>query len=126
MGFLAWRNTNLLSIVAPAIILYYGQPLIEKGFPEWNPDHAVSRAQSVLHIGLVAILAAAILIFGGSVLIETVFNISGIGRLMRDAVFSQDYQIVQSGVLIISTVVVLSNLLVDISYGWFDPRIRYR
>jgi peptide/nickel transport system permease protein len=65
------------------------------------------------------------LIFGGSVLIETVFNISGIGRLMRDAVFSQDYQIVQSGVLIISTVVVLSNLLVDISYGWFDPRIRY-
>lgn len=65
------------------------------------------------------------LIFGGSVLIETVFNISGIGRLMRDAVFSQDYQIVQSGVLIISTVIVLSNLLVDISYGWFDPRIRY-
>ncbi len=65
------------------------------------------------------------LIFGGSVLIETVFNISGIGRLMRDAVFSQDYQIVQSGVLIISTVVVLSNLIVDISYGWFDPRIRY-
>lgn len=65
------------------------------------------------------------LIFGGSVLIETVFNISGIGRLMRDAVFSHDYQIVQSGVLIISTVVVLSNLIVDISYGWFDPRIRY-
>jgi peptide/nickel transport system permease protein len=65
------------------------------------------------------------LIFGGSVLIETVFNISGIGRLMRDAVFSQDYQIVQSGVLIIATVVVLSNQLVDISYGWFDPRIRY-
>ena len=64
-------------------------------------------------------------IFGGSVLIETVFNISGIGRMMRDAVFTQDYQVVQSGVLIISTVVVLANLIVDISYGWFDPRIRY-
>jgi peptide/nickel transport system permease protein len=64
-------------------------------------------------------------IFGGSVLIETVFNIPGIGRMMRDAVFTQDYQIVQSGVLIISTVVVVANLLVDISYGWFDPRIRY-
>lgn len=64
-------------------------------------------------------------IFGGSVLIETVFNIPGIGRLMKDAVFTQDYQIVQSGVLIISTMVVLANLIVDISYGWFDPRIRY-
>ncbi len=64
-------------------------------------------------------------IFGGSVLIETVFNIPGMGRMMRDAVFTQDYQVVQSGVLIIATVVVLANLLVDISYGWVDPRIRY-
>jgi peptide/nickel transport system permease protein len=64
-------------------------------------------------------------IFGGSVLIETVFNIPGMGRLMRDAVFTQDFQVVQSGILIISTVVVLANLLVDMSYGWFDPRIRY-
>ncbi len=64
-------------------------------------------------------------IFGGSVLIETVFNIPGVGRMMKDGVFTQDYQIVQSGVLIISTVVVLANLIVDISYGWFDPRIRY-
>jgi peptide/nickel transport system permease protein len=64
-------------------------------------------------------------VFGGSVLIETVFNIPGMGRLLRDAVFSQDYQVVQSGVLIIATVVVLSNLIVDISYRWFDPRIRF-
>jgi ABC-type dipeptide/oligopeptide/nickel transport system permease component len=64
-------------------------------------------------------------VFGGSVLIESVFNIPGVGRLMRDAVFTQDYQIVQSGVLIIATVVVLANIVVDISYGWIDPRIRY-
>jgi peptide/nickel transport system permease protein len=64
-------------------------------------------------------------IFGGSVLIETIFNIPGMGRMMRDAVFAQDYQIVQSEVLIISAIVVLTNLVVDISYGWLDPRIRY-
>jgi peptide/nickel transport system permease protein len=64
-------------------------------------------------------------LFGGAVLIETVFNIPGMGRLMKDAVFGHDYQIVQAGVLIISTTVILSNLIVDISYGWFDPRIRY-
>jgi peptide/nickel transport system permease protein len=64
-------------------------------------------------------------IFGGSVVIETVFSIPGVGRLMRDAVFNQDYQVVQSGILMISSIVVLANLIVDISYGWIDPRIRY-
>jgi branched-subunit amino acid transport protein AzlD len=68
MGFLAWRNTNLLSIVAPAIIMRYGQPLLEKHFPDWNPDHAVSRAQSAVHIGAVTLIATAALIFGVSVL----------------------------------------------------------
>jgi len=65
------------------------------------------------------------LIFGGSVLVETVFNIPGMGRLLTQAVFQHDYMIVQAGVLIVAVVVVLSNLIVDISYGWFDPRIRY-
>ncbi|MBA7614976.1 Glutathione transport system permease protein GsiC [subsurface metagenome] len=64
-------------------------------------------------------------IFGGAVLIETVFNIPGIGRLMTQSVMQQDFQVIQAGTLIIAMVVVLSNLVVDISYGWLDPRIRY-
>ena len=65
------------------------------------------------------------LVFGGAVLIETIFNIPGMGRLMRDAVFTHDYQVVQGGILIIALVIVLTNIAVDISYGWLDPRIRY-
>jgi peptide/nickel transport system permease protein len=64
-------------------------------------------------------------ILGGSVLIEYVFNIAGIGRLAVDAVFSLDYTIIQAIVLITAMMVVTVNLLVDISYGWLDPRIRY-
>ena len=64
-------------------------------------------------------------IIGGSVFIETVFNIPGMGRLMVEAVFDQDYPIVQGGVLVIAAMITLTNLLVDISYGWLDPRIRY-
>jgi peptide/nickel transport system permease protein len=64
-------------------------------------------------------------IFGGSVLIESVFNIGGIGRLVTQAVQNQDYQVVQAVTLLIAIMVVLSNLIVDISYGWLDPRIRY-
>jgi peptide/nickel transport system permease protein len=65
------------------------------------------------------------MVFGGSVLVETVFAIPGMGRLLVTSVFAQDYVVVQSGTLVIATVIVLSNLLVDIGYGWLDPRIRY-
>jgi peptide/nickel transport system permease protein len=64
-------------------------------------------------------------IIGGQVIIEEVFNIPGVGRLMVDSVFGQDYQVVQAGVLIVGVAVVICNLLVDVSYGWLDPRIRY-
>jgi peptide/nickel transport system permease protein len=65
------------------------------------------------------------LIFGGSVLIEKVFNIPGMGRMSVDALFAKDYPYVQGITLIITSIIVFSNLLVDLSYGWLDPRIRY-
>jgi len=64
-------------------------------------------------------------IFGGQVLIETVFNIPGMGRLVVEGIFSNDYSVVQGTVLVTATVITLANLLIDISYGWLDPRIRY-
>ena len=65
-------------------------------------------------------------IFGGSVLIETVFNIPGMGRLAVEGILGKDYQVVQGCVLITALIVLASNLVVDISYGWLDPRIRYK
>ncbi len=62
---------------------------------------------------------------GGSILVETVFNIPGMGRLMVSGVFNQDYIIVQAGIIVIGIVVGMANLAVDISYGYLDPRIRY-
>ncbi len=64
-------------------------------------------------------------IVGGSVLIEQVFNVPGMGRLALDSLFQHDYPYVQGVTLIVTTVIVLSNLLVDLSYGWLDPRVRY-
>jgi peptide/nickel transport system permease protein len=62
---------------------------------------------------------------GGSVLVETVFNIPGMGSFMVRAVFNKDFLIVQGCIMVIALVVALANLAVDISYGYFDPRIRY-
>jgi peptide/nickel transport system permease protein len=64
-------------------------------------------------------------IFGGAVLIEQVFAIPGMGRLLVEATFGSDYLLVQGAVLVIGIIVVLTNLIVDISYGWLDPRVRY-
>lgn len=64
-------------------------------------------------------------ILGGSVLIETVFAINGIGRLMVNSTFNYDYPYVQAIVLMIAIAIVLANLLVDLSYVWIDPRVRY-
>lgn len=64
-------------------------------------------------------------LIGGSVLVETVFNIPGMGRLIVRGVFDKDFVIVQAGVLVIGIAIALVNLSVDISYAYIDPRIRY-
>ncbi len=65
------------------------------------------------------------MIFGGSVLVETVFAVPGVGRLLVSSIFAQDYVVIQSGTLVIASIIIIVNLIVDISYGWIDPRIRY-
>ncbi|MDD1710092.1 MAG: ABC transporter permease [Methanoregulaceae archaeon] len=64
-------------------------------------------------------------ILGGSVFIETVFSIPGMGSLSVQALLSKDYSIIQAVTLLIASMIVVVNLLVDLTYGWLDPRIRY-
>jgi peptide/nickel transport system permease protein len=65
------------------------------------------------------------ILIGGAVLVEQVYNINGLGRMMVSAGFGKDFPALQGGVLVIGLAVCLANLLVDISYGWLDPRIKY-
>lgn len=65
------------------------------------------------------------IIFGGAVIEETIFGIAGVGQLLVTSVFARDYVVIQGGTLVIATIIVVVNILVDISYGWLDPRIRY-
>jgi peptide/nickel transport system permease protein len=77
-------------------------------------------------IPIVTVLGMGIgMVFAGSVIIETIFAIPGVGRLLVTSLFAQDYVVIQSGTLVISMIVILTNLLVEISYVWLDPRIRY-
>lgn len=66
------------------------------------------------------------ILIGGSVILEQVFNLPGVGRWVVEAVGSRDYPIISGINLVIATVVLAANLLVDLTYSWLDPRIRYR
>jgi peptide/nickel transport system permease protein len=65
------------------------------------------------------------MVIGGAVIVEQVFNIPGLGRYLITSINAQDFPVVQSVTLLIAFIVVAVNLLIDLSYGWLDPRIRY-
>ncbi len=62
---------------------------------------------------------------GGAVLTETVFSLPGVGRLIVEGIFARDYPVVQGAMLVVATTFVVVNLLTDVAYAFFDPRIRY-
>ncbi len=84
--------------------------------------HALKNAAvpivTVIGIGLA-------LLISGVVITETVFNIPGLGRLTVDAILKRDYPIIQGLIILFAGAKVLVNLMIDISYTFFDPRIRY-
>ncbi|MEZ5903847.1 MAG: ABC transporter permease [Geminicoccaceae bacterium] len=84
--------------------------------------HALKNAG----VPIVTVIGIGIaLLIGGVVITETVFNIPGVGRLVVDAIAKRDYPIIQGVILLFSGVYVLVNLLIDLSYSFLDPRIRY-
>ncbi|MCW5751035.1 MAG: ABC transporter permease [Alphaproteobacteria bacterium] len=84
--------------------------------------HALRNAA----VPIVTVIGIGIaLLIGGVVVTESVYNIPGLGRLTVDAVLARDYPVIQAVILMFSFVYVLINLVIDLAYSFFDPRIRY-
>ena len=95
-----------------------------KGLPERKVllRHALANAA----VPIITVIGIGIaLLIGGVVVTESVYAIPGLGRLTVDAVLARDFPTIQGVILLFSVVYVLINLLVDLSYVFFDPRIRY-
>ena len=85
--------------------------------------HALKNAS----VPIVTIIGIAVgLLLGGVVVTESVFNIPGLGRLTVDSILRRDYPIIQGMMLFFSGIYVMINLLVDISYSFLDPKIKYK
>ena len=102
----------------------YVQTARAKGLPEYLViiRHVLRNAL----IPVVTLLGMRIgRLIGGIVIIEVVFSLPGIGRLLMNAVLFNDFPVLQTGVLLVALAVTFLNLLADISYSFLDPRIRY-
>lgn len=124
-----YRSSALLMRITRSSVLEvmredYIRTALAKGQRErvviWR--HALKNA--ILPIVTVIGIEFAFLI-GGLVVTETVFNLPGVARYLVEAILWRDYPIVQNLVMFIAIVVILSNLFVDMLYGWLDPRVRY-
>jgi peptide/nickel transport system permease protein len=84
--------------------------------------HALKNAM----IPVVTVLGLQIpAILGGSIIMESIFNLPGTGRFMLNAIQERDYPLIQATTLIFAIIVMFTNLLIDLLYGFLDPRIRY-
>ena len=116
---------TLRSSVLEALAEDYVRTARAKGLSEWRVIQAHVLKNALIPVVTVLGLQLGTLI-GGAVITEYVFALPGVGRLVVDAVFARDYPLVQGVVLLIAVGFILSNLVVDVLYGWIDPRIRSR
>jgi peptide/nickel transport system permease protein len=116
---------TLRSSMLEALAEDYVRTARAKGLSEWRIIRGHVLKNALIPVVTVLGLQLGTLI-GGAVITEYVFALPGVGRLVVDAVFARDYPLVQGVVLLIAVGFILSNLFVDLLYGWIDPRIRYR
>jgi peptide/nickel transport system permease protein len=104
------------------------QDYIRTAWSKGLPERSVIRRHALRNAAIPVITLIGLqvpILFGGTVVLEQIFSIPGMGRYLITAVNVRDYTVIQAVVLLIATVVVLSNLVVDLLYSLLDPRIRY-
>ena len=116
---------TLRSSLLDALTEDYVRTARAKGLAEWTVIRGHVLRNALIPVVTVLGLQLGTLI-GGAVITEYVFALPGVGRLVVDAVFARDYPLVQGVILLIAVGYIVSNLLVDILYGFIDPRIRVR
>ena len=117
---LRMTRTQLLEVLREDYIRTARSKGLSQGVVTWR--HAVRNSL----LPVVTIAGAQIgLIFSGTVVIERIFNIPGVGRGLLEALSTRDLLMIQTYVMYFAFIALAANLLVDLTYAWLDPRIRY-
>lgn len=137
---------NLAHVVIPALILGLGlsgglmrlirtqmlevlrQDFVRTAAAKGLAEHTIVLRHALKNAFIPALTALGLqvsLLISGTVVLESIFVLPGMGRYLLEAVQARDYPVVQGLNLLFATVIVVANLIVDLLYGWLDPRVRY-
>ena len=120
-GFSRYMRNNMLEVLRQDYI----RTARAKGLPEGTVIYKHALRNALMPV--ITILGLSLPgIIGGSVIMETVFGIDGMGRLMYQAVFSRDYNVAMGVLVPAAALTMLGNFLADICYAWADPRVRLK
>jgi len=111
-----------------AMLEVLGQDYVRTAFAKGLAPRKVYFKHALRNVLITVITAMGVYtgtILGGAILTETVFNRPGLGKLLIGAIAQRDYNLIQSGLIMFALVIMVVNLLVDLSYGLLDPRIKY-
>jgi peptide/nickel transport system permease protein len=125
LGFAS--GCGLARIVRGSILGVVGQDFMRTARAKGLRESVVIRRHALGNVMLpiITILGMeAVGLLGGTVIIEQVFNLNGLGRLLIESALSRDYPAIQAMALVIGVAVMLLFLLIDIAYAWLDPRVR--
>ncbi len=120
-GFSRYMRNNMLEVLRQD----YVRTARAKGLPEGTVIYKHALRNALMPVITILGLARPGII-GGSVIMETVFGIDGMGRLMYQAVFSRDYNVAMGVLVPAAVLTMLGNFLADICYAWADPRVRMK
>ncbi|MBM3548860.1 MAG: ABC transporter permease [Alphaproteobacteria bacterium] len=126
---LGLTQTGLIARITRATMLEvlrqdYVRTARAKGMPEWVVIGRHALANTLIPVVTVIGLIVGILL-GGSLVIEQVFSLPGVGRLIIGAILRRDFPVIQGGLLLTASIFVMVNICVDIAYAYLDPRVRY-
>jgi peptide/nickel transport system permease protein len=137
---------NLLNVIVPAVILGLGlsgglmrlirtqmlevlrQDFMRTAAAKGLAEHSIVLRHGLKNAFIPALTAIGLqlsLLISGTVVLESIFVLPGMGRYLLESVQARDYPAIQALNLLFATVIVLANLFVDLAYGWLDPRVRY-
>jgi peptide/nickel transport system permease protein len=126
---LALLQIGLLARITRSTMLEeLGQDYVRTARTKGLPARAVVGKHAFKNVMIPVVTVVGIvfsLLLSGSVVIETVYSLPGVGRLLASAVLRRDYPVIQGGLLIVAAGLMLLNLLVDVLYAYLDPRVRY-
>jgi len=126
---LAMLQMGLLARITRSTMLeVLRQDYIRTARAKGLPEHVIVGKHALKNVMIPVVTVVGIifsLLLSGSVVIETIFSIPGVGSLLGSAILRRDYPVIQGGLLLVATMLLLLNLLVDVLYAYFDPRVRY-